>query len=101
MPSFYIKLFLALQELKNDRFKIPKSRYDSVDLYLSTEWTNRPEYNDNDVPYDQEIYERLRNHGEVFRSSISLISYATARFGCLIIKTYGPFIYSRPACYIL
>ncbi|EKM80633.1 hypothetical protein AGABI1DRAFT_71066 [Agaricus bisporus var. burnettii JB137-S8] len=53
----------GLKELKNDRFRIPKSRYDSVDLYLSTEWTNRPEYNDTDVPYDPEIYERLRKHG--------------------------------------
>ncbi|KAF9452748.1 glutamate-cysteine ligase catalytic subunit [Macrolepiota fuliginosa MF-IS2] len=53
----------GLKELKNNRFRIPKSRYDSVDLYLSTDWTNRPEYNDTDVPYDEEIYDRLRKHG--------------------------------------
>ncbi|KXN90986.1 Glutamate--cysteine ligase [Leucoagaricus sp. SymC.cos] len=53
----------GLKELKNDRFRIPKSRYDSVDLYLSTEWMNRPEYNDTEVPYNEEIYDRLQKHG--------------------------------------
>jgi len=51
------------QELKDNRFRIPKSRYDSVDLYLSSEWMNRPEYNDTEVPFDAEIYDRLRKHG--------------------------------------
>jgi len=49
----------GLKPLKENRFRIPKSRYDSVDLYLSTDWINRPEYNDNDVPYDEDIYDRL------------------------------------------
>ncbi|GLB37673.1 putative glutamate-cysteine ligase [Lyophyllum shimeji] len=53
----------GLKPLKNDRFRIPKSRYDSVDLYISNDWINRPEYNDNYLPYDQNIYDRLRNHG--------------------------------------
>ncbi|KAJ7680279.1 glutamate-cysteine ligase catalytic subunit [Mycena polygramma] len=53
----------GLQPLKNSRFKIPKSRYDSVDLYISTDWINRPEYNDNPLPYDESIYSRLREHG--------------------------------------
>ncbi|KAF5351769.1 hypothetical protein D9756_007617 [Leucocoprinus leucothites] len=53
----------GLKELKNNRFRIPKSRYDSVDLYLSPEWMNRPEYNDTEVPFDTEIYDRLRKHG--------------------------------------
>ncbi|TFK26502.1 glutamate-cysteine ligase catalytic subunit [Coprinopsis marcescibilis] len=53
----------GLEPLKNDRFRIPKSRYDSVDLYLSEDWVNRPEYNDTYVPYDEAIYDRLRNHG--------------------------------------
>ncbi|EAU91452.2 glutamate-cysteine ligase catalytic subunit [Coprinopsis cinerea okayama7 len=53
----------GLKPLKNDRFRIPKSRYDSVDLYLSEDWTNRPEYNDTYVPYDEAIFERLRKHG--------------------------------------
>ncbi|KAF8894101.1 glutamate-cysteine ligase catalytic subunit [Infundibulicybe gibba] len=48
---------------KNDRFRIPKSRYDSVDLYISNDWINRPEYNDNYLPYDECIYDRLRDNG--------------------------------------
>ncbi|EDR11856.1 gamma glutamylcysteine synthetase [Laccaria bicolor S238N-H82] len=42
---------------------IPKSRYDSVDLYISNDGFNRPEYNDNYLPYDESIYDRLRAHG--------------------------------------
>ncbi|KAJ7262220.1 glutamate-cysteine ligase catalytic subunit [Mycena haematopus] len=53
----------GLKPLKHSRFQIPKSRYDSVDLYISTDSTNRPEYNDNPFPYDQSIYSRLREHG--------------------------------------
>jgi glutamate--cysteine ligase catalytic subunit len=49
--------------LKNNRLGIPKSRYDSVDLYLSNDWINRPEYNDNPLPIDEGIYQRLRTHG--------------------------------------
>ncbi|RXW21302.1 hypothetical protein EST38_g4569 [Candolleomyces aberdarensis] len=46
-----------------DRFRIPKSRYDSVDLYISDNWMNRPEYNDTYVPYDEAIYDRLLKNG--------------------------------------
>ncbi|KAF8222928.1 glutamate-cysteine ligase catalytic subunit [Tricholoma matsutake] len=53
----------GLKPLKNNHFRIPKSRYDSVDLYISTDWINRPEYNDNYLPYDEAIYDRLRKHG--------------------------------------
>ncbi|KAF8650391.1 hypothetical protein AX16_005199 [Volvariella volvacea WC 439] len=53
----------GLKPLKESRFRIPKSRYDSVDLYISTDWTNRPEYNDNPVPFDENIYDRLLNSG--------------------------------------
>ncbi|KAG9316627.1 glutamate-cysteine ligase, catalytic subunit [Chiua virens] len=49
--------------LKENRYVVPKSRYDSVDLYLSTDWNNKPAYNDTDVPYNQEIYARLVDHG--------------------------------------
>lgn len=51
--------------MKDDRFRIPKSRYDSVDLYLSNDWINRPEYNDNPLPIDEGIYQRLRDHGRL------------------------------------
>jgi len=47
----------------NDKYRIPKSRYDSVSLYISDNWLNRPEYNDTEVPNDPEIYKRLRDHG--------------------------------------
>ncbi|KAA1471786.1 glutamate-cysteine ligase catalytic subunit [Dentipellis sp. KUC8613] len=53
----------GLKPLKENKFVIPKSRYDSVDLYISEHWMNRPEYNDNPLPYDQSIYDRLRKHG--------------------------------------
>ncbi|KAH8828281.1 glutamate-cysteine ligase catalytic subunit [Flagelloscypha sp. PMI_526] len=49
--------------LQNNRFKIPKSRYDSVDSYLSNDWRNREDYNDVESPYDESIYQRLRDHG--------------------------------------
>lgn len=52
-----------LQPLKENKFRIPKSRYDSVDLYISDHWMNRPEYNDNPLPYDEAIFDRLRAHG--------------------------------------
>lgn len=53
----------GLKPLKDDKFKIPKSRYDSVDLYISQDWMNRPEYNDTILPIDESIYSRLRRHG--------------------------------------
>ncbi|KIK91183.1 hypothetical protein PAXRUDRAFT_831052 [Paxillus rubicundulus Ve08.2h10] len=53
----------GLAPLKDSRHVIPKSRYDSVDLYLSTEWNNKPAYNDTDVPYNEEIYNRLVKNG--------------------------------------
>lgn len=53
----------GLKPLKHNRFRIPKSRYDSVDCYLSTDPANRPEYNDNDMPLDEDIKNRLLDHG--------------------------------------
>lgn len=53
----------GLKPPKHNRFRIPKSRYDSVDCYLSTDSINRPEYNDNDMPLDEEIKTRLIDHG--------------------------------------
>ncbi|KAG1827846.1 glutamate-cysteine ligase catalytic subunit [Suillus subalutaceus] len=46
-----------------DDYIIPKSRYDSVDLYISNDWINKPEYNDVPAPYDKGIFQRLCNHG--------------------------------------
>ncbi|KIY74336.1 glutamate-cysteine ligase catalytic subunit [Cylindrobasidium torrendii FP15055 ss-10] len=53
----------GLKPLKESRYRIPKSRYDSVDLYIAKDWANRPEYNDTHVPYDEAIFERLQKHG--------------------------------------
>ena len=55
----------GVQPLKENQMRIPKSRYDSVDLYISETWMNRPEYNDNPLPIDQDIYDRMRQHGEL------------------------------------
>lgn len=51
------------QPLQHDRFKIPKSRYDSVDCYIADSASNRPEYNDNDMPIDPKIRDRLVDRG--------------------------------------
>jgi len=53
----------GLKPLKENRMQIPKSRYDSVDLYISESWMNRPEYNDSPLPIDQALYDRMRKHG--------------------------------------
>jgi glutamate--cysteine ligase catalytic subunit len=42
---------------------IPKSRYDSVDLYISNDERNKDEYHDTHVPIDESVRERLLNHG--------------------------------------
>ncbi len=59
-PATYLH---AIQPLKESRFRIPKSRYASVSLYISEYWMNRPEYNDIEAPHDPDIFERLRQHG--------------------------------------
>lgn len=75
MARFLISL--VAKPLKNDRFKIPKSRYSSTNLYLSTgpnysggscsndgfveQWNDK--YNDLDFPYDEGIYKHLMENG--------------------------------------
>jgi len=54
---------LGLEPLKNNRFVIPKSRYDSVNRYISTDKRLLPEYNDLPEVYDKDIYNRLINEG--------------------------------------
>ncbi|KAI5793100.1 glutamate-cysteine ligase-domain-containing protein [Geopyxis carbonaria] len=53
----------GLKPLKNSRFKIPKSRYDSVSTYLSEDPRLRPEYNDLDLVIDEDIKKRLMDNG--------------------------------------
>lgn len=43
--------------------KIPKSRYDSISLYLSQEANLKPFYNDLDVPINQAAYDELIEAG--------------------------------------
>lgn len=53
----------GLEPLKESRMVMPKSRYDSVDSYISTDRLNRPEYNDNPLPVDEGIQKRLEEAG--------------------------------------
>ncbi|RXK35782.1 glutamate-cysteine ligase catalytic subunit [Tremella mesenterica] len=53
----------GLKPLKENRWRIPKSRYDSVDLYISNDERNKPEYHDTYVPMDPAVRQRLMNHG--------------------------------------
>lgn len=48
----------GMEPLKNDRFLINKSRYDSIDSYLSEMGRC---YNDLDLVYDKEIFEDLKD----------------------------------------
>ncbi|KAJ1960558.1 glutamate--cysteine ligase, partial [Dispira parvispora] len=54
----------GLKPLQHDSFVINKSRYASIDSYLgSSDGLWRPEYNDLDLVYDRDIYQRLREGG--------------------------------------
>ncbi|GAA5964899.1 hypothetical protein JCM21900_002427 [Sporobolomyces salmonicolor] len=53
----------GLKPLQHDRFVIPKSRYDSVDCYIADTPSNRPEYNDNAMPIDEKIRDKLITRG--------------------------------------
>ncbi|XP_045529684.1 glutamate--cysteine ligase catalytic subunit isoform X2 [Pieris brassicae] len=50
----------GLEPLKNNQFRIQKSRYDSIDSYLSAE---HEKYNDIQIVHDPKIYRRLREGG--------------------------------------
>ncbi|KAI0759820.1 glutamate-cysteine ligase catalytic subunit [Trametes elegans] len=56
-------MLTTVQPLHENRFRIPKSRYASVSLYISENWMNRPAYNDIEAPHDPAIFERLQKHG--------------------------------------
>ncbi|KAH8552130.1 glutamate-cysteine ligase-domain-containing protein [Umbelopsis sp. PMI_123] len=53
----------GLKPLEHDRFVINKSRYDSVDSYISTDPMFKPKYNDINLVYDEKIYDKLRSSG--------------------------------------
>ncbi|KAI8981590.1 glutamate-cysteine ligase-domain-containing protein [Mycotypha africana] len=50
------------EPLKNSRFVINKSRYDSIDSYLSNDATYKAKYDDIDLVYDKDIYNTLREN---------------------------------------
>ncbi|XP_053600985.1 glutamate--cysteine ligase catalytic subunit [Plodia interpunctella] len=50
----------GLEPLKENKFRIQKSRYDSIDSYLSPE---HEKYNDIPIVHDPAIYRRLRDNG--------------------------------------
>lgn len=49
--------------LDRDADKIPKSRYDSVDSYISQDPLNRRCYNDNPLPINSDVKQQLRDAG--------------------------------------
>ncbi|ORY03394.1 GCS-domain-containing protein [Basidiobolus meristosporus CBS 931.73] len=53
----------GLEPLKNSKFAIPKSRYDSIDSYLSTDSMYKPEYNDIPLVLDEQICQELMDNG--------------------------------------
>nr|XP_003706896.1 PREDICTED: glutamate--cysteine ligase catalytic subunit isoform X1 [Megachile rotundata] len=50
----------GLKPLKENKFRISKSRYDSIDSYLSEQGEK---YNDVPLTYDEEIYKQLLDNG--------------------------------------
>ncbi|KAH8421379.1 hypothetical protein KR009_003667 [Drosophila setifemur] len=50
----------GLRPLENQKFRIAKSRYDSIDSYLSPEGAK---YNDVPITYDEAVYQRLVDGG--------------------------------------
>ena len=53
----------GLEPLTTDKFVIAKSRYDSIDSYLSNCCNKWPGYNDIPVLYDPQIYQKLIDGG--------------------------------------
>jgi hypothetical protein len=91
--------------LEHDRFIINKSRYDSIDCYISEDNSFKPEYNDLPLIYDPSIYNELISNGKELFPIMSpdglgynFPSYFRCRF--LIIQTFGSFIYSRSLGYL-
>jgi len=76
--------------LKTDRFMINKSRYDSIDSYLSTEGSK---YNDIPLVYDQEIFQRLRDGVFTFSCAVEYsLLWVEIVFVFLYLISYDNFI---------
>ncbi|CCA66352.1 probable gamma-glutamylcysteine synthetase [Serendipita indica DSM 11827] len=54
---------LKASSSSSNLFRIPKSRYSSVDNYISQDKINCPSYNDLNAPYDKDIAARLLENG--------------------------------------
>lgn len=54
---------VLLQPLKRNKFVINKSRYASIDCFISRNRTMKPEYNDINLVYDKEVYQQLVDGG--------------------------------------
>lgn len=63
-----------MQPLNNNKYRIFKSRYDSIDSYLSS---CGEKYNDIDLTIDEEIYKQLLGAGTVILKKEKLISKYT------------------------
>jgi len=53
----------GMEPLKNNKFKINKSRYDSIDCFISSDPRNKKEYNDIDLVFDKDVYKELTESG--------------------------------------
>lgn len=53
----------GLKPLQHNRHRIPKSRYDSVSCYISSDPRNKQQYNDISLPIDEDTKQRLLDHG--------------------------------------
>lgn len=49
--------------MKESKYRIAKSRYDSIDSYISNDPNFKPEYNDIPLVYDEDIYKKLSDNG--------------------------------------
>lgn len=67
-PAIGGLFWFRVQPLKENTYRVPKSRYDSVDLYIANDERNKPEYHDIDVPVNQKVRQRLLEHGWLFKA---------------------------------
>lgn len=76
-----------MQPLKNNKYRIFKSRYDSIDSYLSS---CGEKYNDIDLTIDEEIKKQLLGAGKVIWRIISQMKLRK-----LYVKNMQKYYYSR------
>lgn len=57
---------LGEEPLKNSRFVIPKSRYETISTYLSPQPFFKEKYNDTELVHDKKIYQELIDAGTAY-----------------------------------